>query len=156
MTPFYVQFFLALFATVGFCVIIRVPLRCMPGCAAVGAIGWMVYELTFYYLSSPVMGCFVGACAVGILSTIFSKLFKDASTIFTIPGILCLVPGFNIYSTMAAMLKHDLQGTFSTGLETLLMAGAIALGLLVIGATLGVIKRLIRTTISIKDYFVLK
>ena len=151
--PLYLQFILALFATLGFCVIIRVPLRCLPGCAVVGGIGWIVYEVTFYYLSSPVMGCFIGACVVGLLSTICSKLYKDASTIFTIPGILCLVPGSNIYNTMAAMLKHDLQGTFSTGLETLLMAGAIALGLLVIGATLGVIKRLIRTTVSIKDSF---
>lgn len=150
--PLYGQFFLALFATVGFCVIIRVPLRCLPGCAVVGAVGWMVYEVTFYYLNSPVMGCFIGACVVGLLSTIFAKVYKDASTIFTIPGILCLVPGSNIYNTMAAMLEHDLQGTFSIGLETLLMAGAIALGLLVIGATFSVIKRLIKTTVSLKDY----
>ena len=82
------------------------------------------------------------------MSDIFARMLKDAATIFIIPGILCLVPGAKIFYTMEALLKEDFTGTAEIGLQMLLMAGAIAMGLLVMGAIIRVVRTAIRTFIA--------
>ena len=146
------QFILALLATGGFAVIFRVPMRHIPVCMVIGALGWVCYEISMYYYTSPILGCFIGALIVGLLSNFAAKIFKDASTIFVIPGILCLVPGAKIFNTMSALLEDDFKGFAEIGTETLLMAGAIAIGLLTIGAILRVIRSVVRRTINLRDY----
>ena len=148
-----IQFVLALFATGGFCVIFRVPVRHIPVCVVIGALGWCAEEVSMNTYASPILGCFLGACVVGFLSQIAARLRKDTATIFIIPGILCLVPGSHIFRTMAALLQDDVQVAAQIGTETLLMAGSIAVGLLTIGAILRVIRSLIRKTVTLRDKF---
>lgn len=147
------QFILALFATAGFSIIFRVPIRHIPACVVIGALGWVAYEISMYYYSSPSLGCFFGACIVGLLSNYAARFLKDAATIFIIPGILCLVPGSAIFNTMAAMLREDFTETAEVGLQTLMMAGSITLGLLTIGAVLRILYALVRKTVTLKDKF---
>lgn len=144
MMNLFIQFLLALFATLGFCVIFRVPINKIPACIIVGALGWVAYEICMFYLDSSVFGCFVGACVVGLLSSICARVFKEAATVFVIPGILCLVPGYKIYSTMEELLLHNYGNTAEIGIETLMMAGAIAIGLLVMGVVVGLIRLFVR------------
>ena len=144
MSGLFVQFALAVFATLGFAIIFRVPIRHIIPCVVVGAMGWITYEIAVYFMSSPSLGCFFGACVVGLLSTFCSYAFKDASTIFIIPGILCLVPGSKIFLTMEALLLHEMDSAAEIGLETLMMAGSIAIGLLTIGAITNVFVRIHR------------
>lgn len=135
-------FFFALFATLGFCIIFHVPARHIPAAACIGAIGWVVYQLCMEQ-TTAVVSCFIASCVVGLLSDIASRVFKDASTIFTIPGILCLVPGSGMYNTMAALVSGNLKDAAATGSNTLMLAGSIALGLLVVGAVLRIILSII-------------
>lgn len=147
------QFILALFATAGFSIIFRVPVRHIPACIIIGAFGWVTYEISMHYFSSPAIGCFFGACVVGILSTVAAHHLKDAATIFVIPGILCLVPGSGIFNTMAAILRDDFTTGAEVGLQTLVMAGAIAIGLMITGAVLRVFYALVRKTVTLWDKF---
>jgi len=152
MTHLLIQFVLALLATGGFALIFRVSVKHIPVCMFIGALGWVCYEISMYHDESPVLGCFLAACLVGLLSDFAARGFKEASTIFVIPGILCLVPGSKIFGTMYALLHKDFSEAAQVGTETLLMAGAIAVGLLTIGAFLRVIRALVRKTINLKDY----
>lgn len=147
------QFILAMFATAGFSVIFRVPAKRIPACVIIGALGWVAYEISMHYYSSPTLGCFIGACVVGLLSNYAARLLKDPATIFIIPGILCLVPGSAIFNTMASTLDEDFSDAAQIGLQTLAMAGAIALGLLTIGAVLRVIYALVRKTVNLSELF---
>ncbi|MDO4545820.1 MAG: threonine/serine exporter family protein [Bacillota bacterium] len=150
MTDLLLQFTFALFATCGFCIIFRVPAKHIPICVVIGALGWTSYQVSMYYDASPVLSCFIASCAVGLLSDIGARLCKEASTVFIIPGILCLVPGSGMYHTMTSMLSHDMDATASIGAQTLMMAGAIATGLLVIGSVIRVIRSLAKKTIALK------
>ena len=151
MMHLFSQFMLAFVATLGFAIIFRVPVRHIPACVIVGGLGWVTYLISDYSVGSPVMGCFFGACMVGLCSMIAARLFKEAMTIFVIPGILCLVPGAKIFYTMEALLRNDVQDMAQIGIQTLMMAGAIALGLLVIGALIKVFWALVHQTVRIKD-----
>lgn len=138
------QFIFAALATCGFSIIFKVPAGKTPVCCLVGAIGWIIYQLTVSYGFPTIMACFLGACAVALLSDIFSKALKEAATVFIIPGIMCLVPGAGMYNTMLALLNNDMDGFAAIGTQTLMAAGAIAVGLLVVGSLLRIIKTIIK------------
>ena len=151
MMHLFSQFMLAFVATLCFAIIFRVPVRHIPACVIVGGLGWVTYLITDYNMDSPVMGCFFGACMVGLCSAEASRIFKEAMTIFVIPGILCLVPGAKIFYTMEALLRSDITEMAEVGIQTLMMAGAIAMGLLVMGAIIKVFRAVVSKTVSIKD-----
>lgn len=134
MTYLMLQFFLAVFSNIGFCIIFRVPVKIMAPGVLIGAFGWVLYQILVLYNNSTFIACFAASCLVGLLSEVASRIFKDATTIFVIPGILCLVPGNNIFKTMVALLDNDIDQTASIGLQTLMMAGAISAGILFMGA----------------------
>ena len=149
MSDLLLQFIYALFATCGFAIIFRVPLKHFPVCMIIGGLAWSCYQICLYYNASAVVGCFIAACLVGLLSDICSRVFKEAATIFIIPGMISLVPGYNIYYTMEALLSSELGDAAKVGSQTLLMAGAIAAGLLVIGAVINVIRSIVKKTAAL-------
>lgn len=140
-----VQFLFALFATCGLSIIFRVPVPRIPVCGLIGACGWLIYYIvTTYYGFSGVIACFCASCIVALLSDISSKVFKEAATVFIIPGIICLVPGAGMYRAMLALLSNDINGFTEEGTMTLLAAGSIAVGLLVMGSLLRIIRMIFR------------
>ena len=151
MTYIISMFVPAVFAILGLAIIFRVPVNRIPACVVVGALGWLTYLVADHYLDSPVMGCFFGACMVGLCSAEASRIFKEAMTIFVIPGILCLVPGAKIFYTMEALIRNDIEEMAEIGVQTLMMAGAIAMGLLVMGALIKVFRALVSKTVTIRD-----
>ena len=127
-------FLFAFCSTVGFSILFHVPKKHIASAGFVGALGWLTYTYFIISGSGSVLACFAGSCVVAIISDVFSRAFKDAATIFVIPGILPLVPGAGMYYTMLAILEGNLEKMASLGTETILMAGAIAVALLVVAS----------------------
>lgn len=134
----------AILATLGFCIIFHVPARLIPAAALMGGLGWLIYEICLSVEMSPVVSCFAGALAVGFGSDVCARVLKDAGTIFTIPGIIPLVPGSGMYYTTLALVQHDLSEAATVGSQTIFIAGAIALGLLISGAVTRIVFSIIR------------
>ena len=102
-------------------------------CAALcGAAGWLVYLLldgmgiTARFLMATI--------TIALLAEVFARVFKTPATVFLIIGIIPLVPGGGIYYTM----EHAMSGETSLFLESLLhtlgMAGALAVGVLMVSS----------------------
>lgn len=133
------SFLFAFISTIGFCILFHVPKRHIISASFVGACGWLTY--TFFTSSGDgsIIACFAGSCVVAIISELFSRGFKEAATVFIIPGILPLVPGAGMYHTMIAILEGNLQETATVGTETILMAGSISVALLVVASVIKLI-----------------
>lgn len=133
------QFIWAFLSTAGFCFIFNVPRRHIPAGSLVGAAGWLVFQYLEAVGYTNIMACFIGSCTVALLSDLFSRFFKDAATLFIIPGILPLVPGAGMYYAMQAFLDSNLQEAARIGWQTSLMAGGIAVALLIVASVIKVI-----------------
>lgn len=144
MSNLFVEFIFAFLGTLGFALIFNVPLRHLPVASLIGGAGWVVYHMAVDMGSGVAIACFFGACTVGLTSDIASRLCKEAATIFVIPGVLPLVPGAGTYYTMLAIINGNLEQAAAKGIETLAMAGAIALGLLVMGTIIQIIRGIAR------------
>lgn len=135
MTDLLFQAFIAAGGTAGFCIIFRVPLREIPICAIIGAAGWILYNVVLLTGdNNKVFATFLAAALVGLLSEIAARIFKEPTTLFTVPGVLSLVPGFHIFKAMEAVMDNNMDSSESWVTITFKLAAAIALGLLAIGA----------------------
>ena len=144
MPNLFIEFIFAFLGTLGFTLIFNVPMRHIPIASFVGGAGWVVFQIADAMGCGVAIACFFGACTVGLTSDISSKVCKEAATIFVIPGVLPLVPGAGTYYTMLAIVQGNLDQAAAKGIETLAMAGAIALGLLVMGTILQIIRGVTR------------
>jgi uncharacterized membrane protein YjjB (DUF3815 family) len=144
-------FLYAFCSTIGFSILFHVPKKHIVTAGFVGAVGWLTYTYFIESGSGSILSCFAGSCVVALISELFSRAFKDAATIFIIPGILPLVPGAGMYYTMLAILDGDVDKTASVGTETLMMAGSIAVALLVVSSIIKLISLLERKTVDRTD-----
>ncbi len=107
-----------------------------------GAAGWLVYLLIYSFSDSSIFSTFVGAVAVGFYSETAARLMKSPSTVFSIPGILPLVPGITAYEMIQAVTENDMADAMAKMVNTLGGAGAIAFGILLVTAVFrGISKR---------------
>ena len=130
----FLQFLFAFGATAGFTLIFNIPHRHIFLAGISGACGWVLFQYLLLIGQSTIVSCFLASCLIAALSELFARIFKEASLIFIIPGILPLVPGAGMYRTMLALLKEDLTATGEIGTETLLMTGAIAVAIIIISS----------------------
>ncbi len=129
------QLIFAALSIIGFSVLFNIPQNAIYKTAFSGALGWITYVYFSNHLGqSTMMASFVGAAIVALLSEIFARRFKEAVTVFVIPGILPLVPGSGMYYTMLAIIEKDFNRAALVGSETLFIAGSIAAAIFIVSS----------------------
>ncbi|MGG5359064.1 MULTISPECIES: threonine/serine exporter family protein [unclassified Enterococcus] len=123
------QFAFSFLATMAFSVITNVPRRALIWCGFSGAAGWMVYWTTMQLGGSAVFGTLLGSLGVAYVSNLFSKKLKMPVTIFNIPGMVPLVPGGLSYQAIRNLATESYGEAANAAVQVIMIAGAIALGL---------------------------
>jgi len=97
-------------------------------CAGInGGVGWAVFLLLEPYVSAVV--CSLAATiVVAVLAELLARILKAPATIFLVVSIMPMVPGGGLYYTMDHLISGDLAGFVQTGLQTIGIAGGIAVG----------------------------
>ncbi|MCO6019174.1 MULTISPECIES: threonine/serine exporter family protein [Carnobacterium] len=126
-----IQLTFSFLTTAAFAIITNVPKRSLVSCGLTGMLGWIVYWGTGQFGVSNVLATFLGAFTVAIFSHFFSRIKKMPVTIFNIPGIVPLVPGALAYQAVRNLVLGDYVVAVSISVKVLLVAGAIASGLVI-------------------------
>ena len=132
---YYLPCFYAFFACIGFSLLFNIHGAAgMLICAGGGGLGWLVYLLTAPLVHSDIIQAFFAALAISAWSEIMARLRKCPVTSYLLVALFPLVPGGGIYYTM----EHAMSGEASLFLESLLhtlgMAGALAVGVLMVSS----------------------
>lgn len=116
-------------ATVAFGVIFNVPKRVVWIGGVIGALAWFIYSTLPELGVTVVFATAVASLVSATSSHLLARKYRVPVTIFSIPGIIPLVPGSRAYFTMLAFVDGDYILGLQLGIETMLQAGAIAAGL---------------------------
>jgi uncharacterized membrane protein YjjB (DUF3815 family) len=127
--PIWIHFIFSLIGTAGFSVFLSVPKIDVPVSGLAGAVGWTIYMALVKADEGTVVATFIATLVIGTLGIIFSKILKKPSSVYIIPGIIPLVPGYGMYTTMILALTDKFELSVRKGLETILVGLAIACGL---------------------------
>ena len=129
MWNLFIQFLFSFLATAAFAIITNVPRRALFYCGLSGAFGWMIYWTCVDFGGSPAFGSLLGSLGVAFISNIFSKRLKMPVTIFNIPCMVPLVPGGLAYQAVRNLVTSSYQEAANYTVQAIMIAGAIALGL---------------------------
>jgi len=106
-----------------------------------GAIGWCAYLLCSG-LNRDIYQYLLATIVIAVYSEIMARVNKVPVTIYLIVALLPLVPGGGIYYTMEYCINGNLSAFIHTGLHTVGIAGALALGILLVSSVVRLIKEM--------------
>ncbi len=109
-----------------------------------GGLGWVVFLLVPASNSSQTVCYFLGALTAAFCAEIFAYRMKNPATIYLLPSLYPLVPGWGMFSTLHALVTGDMKNALTTGYATLMAAGAIALAIALASSFTRMISRSIR------------
>ncbi|CAM4479141.1 MULTISPECIES: threonine/serine exporter family protein [Paenibacillus] len=122
------QFVTSFFAAAAFCILFNAPARALLQCGFAGMIGWVLY-LELDKQLDTVVATFLATVVVGVISQFFARTYKMPVIIFSVGGIIPLVPGGLAYDAMRKFVENDNNQAIQYGVQALLLSGAIATGL---------------------------
>lgn len=98
-----------------------------------GALGWLVYLLCGP-VRNDILQFFFATIAISVYSELMARVHKAPVTGYLLVALLPLVPGGGIYYTMEYCIIGNTDMFLETGLHTLGIAGALAMGILLVSS----------------------
>lgn len=125
------HFFYSTIASGGYAVFISVPKKDIIVSAVIGGLGWILYKFLAVETGDVVFPFFLATILIGFLGNICSYKFKKTSLVYILPGIVPLVPGYNMYYTMFYIVTKKYTLALQNAVDAIFIALAIASALLV-------------------------
>lgn len=119
------------FATAAFAILFNAPKKSLFKCGFVGMVGWIAYVWLVEFQYDPVIASFISAFFIALISQFFAKKYKTPVIIFSISGIIPLVPGGIAYDAMRHFVENDYNAAIQLAAKAFMISGAIAVGLVI-------------------------
>ena len=131
----------AFLAVLSFGLVLELPKKYLFHAGLVGGLGWLVYQVVEVCLVSEPMAAFLSSLMVAGMSHVFARKLKAPVTVFLVAGILPSVPGASIYRCVYYMMRDIRILSTRYLVETLHIAGAIALAVFFIDSVFRLVQQ---------------
>lgn len=133
LTEYLLPVLFAFCASLGFAIIYNIHGFGILICALGGGLGWLVYLLAAP-LGDDITQTLLATIAIAIYSECMARVRRCPVTGYLLVGIFPLVPGGGVYYTMEYAINGETMLFLSTFLHTLGLAGALAVGVLLVSS----------------------
>lgn len=125
-----VQVIASFVASLGFALLFHVRREKLLLAGLGGMLAWSVYLLMGRVTDQEVVRYFVASVALTVYAETMARLVKCPATVFLVTAAIPLVPGGGLYATMQLILAGEYAAGSIRGRDTLMLALAIAVGML--------------------------
>ncbi|AEI46383.1 threonine/serine exporter family protein [Paenibacillus mucilaginosus] len=123
------QLITSFIATAAFAILFNVPKGTLLQGGFVGMLGWALYLAFLEVAVDPVVATLLASCFVAVISQVFAKIYKTPVIVFSVSGIIPLVPGGLAYDAMRNAVQNHYDLAVPLAAKAFMMSGAIAIGL---------------------------
>ncbi|MCM3185279.1 threonine/serine exporter family protein [Priestia megaterium] len=123
------QIITSFIASAAFGIIFNVPRESLLKSGFVGMIGWLIYYLLTFYGVDEIPSTVASAFFIAIISQIHAKIYRTPIIIFTVAGIIPLVPGGTAYDAMRNFVENNYNEAISLAAKAFMISGSIAIGI---------------------------
>lgn len=99
-----------------------------------GFLSCVCFEFGSLLFNNEAFCCFIASTITSLYSEILARVLKTPTTTFFIPSLLPLIPGGSLYNTMAYAISQDSQRFKIHFVNTIWIAAALALGIVLTSA----------------------
>lgn len=136
MDTWLIQLITATLGALGFSIIFNVRGKTLFFTTLGGFLAWGSYLILTRLGLTPVTAYLVVSVVITIYAEISARVHKAPATVFLVCAIIPLVPGSRLYATMVCAVHQDWTGFMDTGIQTLLLAIAIAGGIILVSTVM--------------------
>lgn len=119
-------------ACIGFGIIYNIYAPGLLLCALGGVFAWAAYAICLKFGINEIAAYFWGGVTASLYSEILARIRKYPAISYLVVSIFPLIPGYGVYYTMTYAMQGDMDGFASKGITTAGIAGAMALGILLV------------------------
>jgi uncharacterized membrane protein YjjB (DUF3815 family) len=116
-------------ASAGFGILFNVPKGTLVKCGFVGMLGWLVYVLLVDHSLSAIAASLGASFVVTVTSQLLARVYKTPIIVFSVAGIIPLVPGGLAYDAMRNVVENQYGQAVQLAAKAFMISGAIAIGL---------------------------
>jgi uncharacterized membrane protein YjjB (DUF3815 family) len=117
-------------AAAAFGIIFNAPKQSLFKCGIVGMLGWIIYMVMILNEADAVLATLLASFVVAVISQVFAKMYKTPVIIFSVAGIIPLVPGGLAYDAMRNFVQNDYNAAINLAAKAFMISGSIAVGLI--------------------------
>lgn len=123
------QLITSFLATGAFGILFNAPKETLVKCGLIGMGGWLIYYLLERYSNDAIFATLAATIFIAVLSQELAKFYKTPVIIFSVAGIIPLVPGGLAFDAMRNFVENNYNAALGSAAKVLMLAGAIAFGL---------------------------
>lgn len=120
----------AFLGSLGFAMLFHVRSQKLLLASLGGLLAWGIYLLMGFVTDQDVVRYFVASVVLTVYAESLARIVKCPATLFIVTAAVPLIPGGSLYHTMEYFMRNDLAACSAQGLTTVLLAVAIAVGIL--------------------------
>jgi uncharacterized membrane protein YjjB (DUF3815 family) len=128
-------------ASLAFAIVFNIPRNKLLLSALGGMLGQLVYVVFQLVISNDVILYLLATIAISLYAEVLARLTKSPTTIYLAVALIPLVPGGGIYYTMLYFINGEIDLGISTGIHTLLISGALAVGIIMVSSTVNLVRK---------------
>ena len=136
-----IQIITGFIGSLGFAILFNVRGKKMLFAALGGLLSWGIFVLLGFAIESEAVRYFIVAALISLYAEVMARVLRTPTTTFIMTALIPLIPGGSLYYTMAYALESDLTRFFEKGVDTLQLALALALGVIVAAAAAKIVFR---------------
>ena len=115
--------------TVGLSLLLNAPPRSILPASLTGMLGQLVYMILRLHMGqSLIASYFFATVTVAVICEICARVMRMPSTILLLSALVPLVPGYNFYAMMLALVQDNGRQAASLGMEAMIIVASIAVG----------------------------
>lgn len=117
---------------IGFTILLNIHGKGAILCAIGGVITWVAYRLICRQTGNDITGYFIATMIAALYSEIMARIRKYPAISYLVISIIPLIPGAGVYYAVNHFVRGDMTSFANQGTHTLAIAGAMAVGILLI------------------------
>lgn len=103
-------------------------------CALGSVLAWSTYLITIHFTDNVIWANFSGAMVASLYAETMARIRKYPAISYLVVSIFPLIPGAGVYYTMTYAVQGQMDRFANNGMLTAAIAGAIALGILLVSS----------------------
>jgi uncharacterized membrane protein YjjB (DUF3815 family) len=116
-------------ASAAFIILFNAPRPSLLKCGFVGMLGWCIYIILTENGVDLVPATVIASFIVAVASQFFAKRYRTPVIIYSVGGIIPLVPGGMAYDAMRNFVQNDYNVAVSLAAKAFMISGSIAMGI---------------------------
>ena len=121
----------AFIACLGFTIVFNIHGRGAILCAVGGIVTWLAYRLV-QQPCGDIIAYFAATLVASLYAEVLARIRKYPAISYLVVSLIPLIPGAGVYYTMNHIVQGDMQKAAEQGTTTIAIAGAIAVGILLV------------------------